>query len=842
MDAIAQNHRAAEVWRHWMQRIAAEIEAHGAHPSRTVVLLPFAQLMPLAARAWADHRPEGFAPRFQTTMNWASATPFEPAEHDLSFDTGRDLLTARTWLERAGLASQAELLASRLLESARQLAGPAAATLPAQRAAWAQRARAVLAASLEGAAALALEAALAQIALEWAAASSYAADVLFEDEVLSEVDLLVVIEGLQPDAIAQTVASLLGERARVWPWPLDGADGQLATQQASDAADEAERAAAAVVRHLQAGRGPVALAATDRVLTRRILALLYERQVPVRDETGWKLSTTRSAANLMGALRACAWNAATDEVLDWLKNSPAAGAGRVAALERRLRQLGLREWRSVAPGDFSESQALAQLHEQVEGWRAAMQRPRPLSSWLAAVRELLAACGQWSGMQRDAAGLHVLEALPLAPQAEAEFAAFPQAARRMDLHGFTAWVNEVLEAASFRPVPQGSEPVIVLPFGQLLGRGVAAVVLPGSDEVRLPAAPEPEGPWTAAQREVLGLPSREALAAAHRAAWEHALQTPYCDILWRAVDDNGEVLLPSPLVQSLLLDGAAHAAADPRETVAVAPHTGGAPRPAAALLPLAQLSASAYEDLRRCPYRFFAMRQLGLREADEIDEDLGKRDFGSWLHAVLRGFHEALHAAGELSREARVRVMDEQAHALLRRQRLDEGEFLPFLAGWPALRDGYLRWLEQHEASGARFAEAEGEHRSALGPVDLMGRVDRIDRLADGTALVMDYKTEAAQATRDRMKQPLEDTQLAFYAALVDEPQLRAAYLNISERGEVTMVDHADVLRARELLVAAMADDVQRIADGAPMPALGEGRACEYCAARGLCRKDFWIE
>jgi ATP-dependent helicase/nuclease subunit B len=33
---------------------------------------------------------------------------------------------------------------------------------------------------------------------------------------------------------------------------------------------------------------------------------------------------------------------------------------------------------------------------------------------------------------------------------------------------------------------------------------------------------------------------------------------------------------------------------------------------------------------------------------------------------------------------------------------------------------------------------------------------------------------------------------------------------------------------------------MDRIAQGAPLPALGEGMACEYCAARGLCRKDFW--
>ena len=28
--------------------------------------------------------------------------------------------------------------------------------------------------------------------------------------------------------------------------------------------------------------------------------------------------------------------------------------------------------------------------------------------------------------------------------------------------------------------------------------------------------------------------------------------------------------------------------------------------------------------------------------------------------------------------------------------------------------------------------------------------------------------------------------------------------------------------------------------DGAPLPALGEGTVCDFCAARGLCRKDMW--
>jgi ATP-dependent helicase/nuclease subunit B len=328
------------------------------------------------------------------------------------------------------------------------------------------------------------------------------------------------------------------------------------------------------------------------------------------------------------------------------------------------------------------------------------------------------------------------------------------------------------------------------------------------------------------------------LQQAQQAAWLQALQNPCCDLLWRTADDNGEPLLPSPLVQSLQLQGLAAAGAEPRELRSLPAEPVHRPQPTAAELPLAQLSASAYEDLRRCPYRFFALRQLGLKEADEVDTELGKRDFGTWLHAVLRGFHEALRLRGEPS-EGRAWLLDREADAALAALRLEPGEFLPFLAGWPTVRNGYLRWLEQHEASGARFASAESEHETALGPVRLVGRVDRIDALPHG-ALVIDYKTESLQASKDRMKQPLEDTQLAFYAALLGDDHLRAAYLNIGERGEVVAVEHPQLSQARELLQQGIEDELGRIAGGAALPALGDGRACEFCAARGLCRKDMW--
>ena len=149
-----------------------------------------------------------------------------------------------------------------------------------------------------------------------------------------------------------------------------------------------------------------------------------------------------------------------------------------------------------------------------------------------------------------------------------------------------------------------------------------------------------------------------------------------------------------------------------------------------------KLSASAYDDLRQCPYRFFALRILGLQSVDELDAELDKRDFGLWLHEVLKRFHEALagHAAlsgvdlaGRVERVQQQQLLDEASLATTESMALPVGEFLPFAAAWPAVREGYLDWLEKHQATGAQFSRAETAHTQSLGPLELVGRIDRMD-------------------------------------------------------------------------------------------------------------------
>ena len=257
-----------------------------------------------------------------------------------------------------------------------------------------------------------------------------------------------------------------------------------------------------------------------------------------------------------------------------------------------------------------------------------------------------------------------------------------------------------------------------------------------------------------------------------------------------------------------------------------------------------RLSASAYEDLRACPYRFFALRQLKLQDASELQTELSKRDFGSWLHLLLHTFensrkHEQNVPVADINtaRAAMLNIAADQATQTLG---LSAEEFLPFAAVWPRVRDGYLGWLDAHVATGAVFVEGEVWKQVQLGRIELVGKIDRIDQLADGSRLVLDYKTEARSTTEAKLVDTDEDTQLAFYAALLEDDTLSAAYVSLGETKPTKTYAQPGIVELRDNLISGILDDMDRIAKGALLGALGEGKACEYCAARGLCRKDFW--
>lgn len=941
MQARPLSNDGVWLWGHLLEQVEEFLRDRGADPSRSVVLLPYAQLMPVARAQWAARHARGMMPRFETTFNWTSQWgAFVPQGWDMRFDAAQDLLTARSLLAQGGLEGQTYWLAGRLREAALQLAAVASAVPPDERLLWQQERRAQLDAEQQ-VEALRMEQLVAALSVTWAGLSAYATDVLFGAIAAGQVDALIVWRGFQEDPLATALAAACEARcpgsslvlemgglvtARVLGAGARGASEGRPVQLhvAADLEDEAGRAAACVQAEVERDAGLVALVDSDRALTRRIRAALEGQGLTVRDETGWKLSTTLAASQVMALLRACAPRADSDVVLEWLKlaqgvqvtgtpaqdDAPMVPQGippsAVQTVEAHLRRHGWAQW--PARGWWQQWQdPLAPWVLRVQQERESLQAARPLAAWLADTWSVLEATGAAAWLQGDPAGEEVLAALHL--NAEAGDLEMGEAAERWSLAEWTDWVGEVLEGGTFKPPYPLREQVVIAPMSQLLARGFAAVVVPGCDAVRLPASPELPGSWTAAQRALLGLPDRAAAQAAVRAAWHEALGTPGVHLLRSQGDGSGQSLLPSPLWQEVVWmaspagqaqeeamrgaqdaggvaeglssvgQGAVHRAVewapDPRLLRRVSVQAGRMPRPQGRNLPLRELSATAYDTLRHCPYQFWARSLLGLREVPELTGEVAKRDFGVWLHRLLQEFHERLaeQPAGDALEAEKNRarwesLLDEAAERAQKELLLDDAAFLPFRMAWPSVRQAYLDWMEQdHATVGATFERGEVQRRLSLhdalaacgldastvpelAALWLVGTLDRIDCLpaarsgsqGEATHRLIDYKTESAMATRQRIGEPAEDTQLAFYAALMAPEAVRVGYLNVPERGKAELHEHEDVVALRDQLLQGIAQDMGRIARGAPLRALGRGVRCDYCSVRGLCRKDFWEE
>ena len=512
-------------WSRATQRIAHHLQQCAADPVRSVVLLPFAQLLPLARQQWALTFPDSLLPRFETSTSWARRLrPFVPGTTDLAFDAAMDLLTAQTFLQRAGLAAQAQWLAPRVREAALQLAPIAAAQPPAQRMAWAARMQEALRA--DNMQAPEYEQKIAALALAWTGHSAYATDILFEQIDAGEPASLIVLQGLQHDPLAAQLHDLLAaqrpQAACMLEMVCESCDTSHATSDttlspvqlhhASHFEDLAQRAAACVQRAVGRQQGLIALVDTDRALTRRIRALLEGQGLALRDETGWKLSTTHAASQVLLLLRACVPQADSDAVLAWLKLAQATALVRPAAsdsgtavaalhcadvdtIEAHLRHHALARWPATGYWHAWQQPAAA-LALQTEGWRQRLHAPRSLAQWLADVRTVLQATGQWHWLQDDPAGQALIQTLhwqsdtnPLEPLAA-----------HWTLADFRNWVAQTLEAGHFNPPHPPCEQAAIVPLAQLLARPYSAVVLPGCDEKRLPASPDLPGLWTAAQR------------------------------------------------------------------------------------------------------------------------------------------------------------------------------------------------------------------------------------------------------------------------------------------------------------------------------------------------------
>lgn len=641
-------------------------------------------------------------------------------------------------------------------------------------------------------------------------------------------------------------------------FPAAGLSERLSLYGSYSLESEARAIEMQVREWLAEGKTNVALIAQDRLVARRVRALLERAQVLIEDETGWTLSTTSASAVVMRLLDTLEHNFAYMDFLDLVK-SPFLFASQllpgkhaaVAELEKLIRKYnvsaGFNNFFQVAKAHGSAQT----VHFLQEFWQASREfnlQPKTLSLWLTSLLNTLSRLDALDALRTDDAGEQLIETLlRLRHNLQADLAIF-------DVGEWRAWLNRQLESATFRDMSIKS-PVVFTHLSLTRAREFDAVIIMGADSRHLPGNAEAQGIFDEGIRLELGLPT----AARQRAIEKQDLidllnLTPHSLITWqRYREDEPNLLSPYFEQLSVFHELAFNKSLEDAELAWRLAQYSQIPlqRDLATLPPTAQLpptlvpqsiSAVGFNYLMQCPYQFYARFGLGLAELDEIKQDMEKKDYGLYVHDILNRFHTEFPQVSCKPRE--------DMNAALRA--ISEKIFAPAVAlnfnarawalRWLALIPSYIDWQYAREAEGWQWHGGEVAKElklsTGVGDVTLRGRIDRVDRRGEEYA-VLDYKTQDKDKLNKLLKPAAEEMPLIVYSLLWDQPVVEAAYICVDENTQFLpyredLRGHAE--RSKQLL----SELFYAMHSGATLPAHGIDTVCSYCEMEGLCRKGFW--
>ncbi len=277
-----------------------------------------------------------------------------------------------------------------------------------------------------------------------------------------------------------------------------------------------------------------------------------------------------------------------------------------------------------------------------------------------------------------------------------------------------------------------------------------------------------------------------------------------------------EILQTSTLDEALLdVEGGARARAQaliPREEHSLSPFL---PRKGVGLA----LSASDIQTYRSCPLRYKFARVLRIPTEQTVHQR-----FGIVVHQVLERFH---------SEDGKTLAqMLELLEVVWRRSAL--GESPSELELMAKARDALSRYHARLSSQAAEPVWFERAFAFRLGPHHLRGRVDRVDRLGEGSQVeyeLIDYKTGRPKTA----EQLSDDIQLSLYALAARE----AWQLESSQQAYYYVLDDLKVPVPRdERDAAAVTEIVLEVGEGIlgqsfePTPSRA---ACSICDYRIVC-------
>jgi ATP-dependent helicase/nuclease subunit B len=552
------------------------------------------------------------------------------------------------------------------------------------------------------------------------------------------------------------------------PLPRDVLDGL----EAIDCPGPREEAGVIALRLRQALETPgrtAALVTRDRPLARRVAAELGRWGVEVDDSGGQPLADTAPGSFMRLTAAMMTQKAAPVALLAALKHPLTTGGLAPGAFRAQVRLLENAILRGPRPGSGFRgiAHALGRAKKATDDLRRWFDAVAALAAPLAdlvdgervSLGELAAAhlaFAEGLAASNDSAGPAQLWAGDAGEAVAAFFSELIEASQALPpLAGrdYGAMVDTLMEDRVTRP-PYGRHPRLHI-WGPLEARLQHAdvMILGGLNEASWPPDSGAD-PWLSRpMREAFGLPAPERRIGLAAHDFVQSAAAPVV-VLTRAQKVEGGPTVPSRWLSRLytllrgweMADGLAagenwrgwHGALDTPD--AVRPMAPPAPMPPVSARPR-RLSVTRIETWRRDPYAIYARHILRLKALDPIDADPGAAVRGNIVHEALEVFVETYPAA--LPDDAVTVLMDIGARTFA--DVMDRPGVRAFW--WPRF-ERIARWfldLERRRRGDLLSVVAEAEGRLELdgpaGPFLLTGKADRIERRADGSVTIIDYKT-----------------------------------------------------------------------------------------------------
>lgn len=561
--------------------------------------------------------------------------------------------------------------------------------------------------------------------------------------------------------------------------------------------EEAQIVALMLREALEHSGKTAALVTPDRGLARRVASLLARWGIEANDSAGSSLADHEVGSFLSCLLAAAKPDAEAVAWLSLLKHPLCACGLEPYQCRKRAREVEVGVWRADRP---SESTWLERLREMMRGLTATWRDEIPLAQRIeehVRVAELFAASSDEDGaarLWRGEAGEAAASWLDDWRDAAHDFSALDGSAY-LNLFDHLLRKQTVRSRYGFHPrlAVMGPLEARLLHFDRVILGGLNEGVWP---------ADVPADPWMSRpMKRRFGLPSpdfRIGLAA-------HDFTQLACGadevFLTRARRDGTAPTVPSRFLMQLdavlraagVSEGGRDAleSADPwREWAglmdrprdgAICPCAAPEPRPPVEQRPK-KLSVTKIGPWLRNPYAIYAEQILKLKPLEPLDELAGEAERGIAIHEALERFVAEWPEVAPQREEVALRRLLALGREVFALHAAAHPRVAAFW--WPRFERAsrqFISWQIARGEDGYSVLKAEASGNLKFDDVDfeLTGRADRIDRMADGTLAILDYKT--GQAPNKKNVQKGLEPQLPLLALMAEQGSFSDAVGGVSQ-------------------------------------------------------------